>query len=302
MRPPASERRLILMIAIGQRPWAPITAALFERYAHDVCSADFRLDTALPGPVEFPLPDMPDHPGRPHKRVYAAKAFLPWRAMAQDGYDRVLVVDDSCCVTPDAPDVFARAARGACGYTQTSAVHAEMSFETIRAFVRAKGEADVPYDPAFYMNSGVMLYDRTFVDALALDRIVAARDLLFAAYPHQTLSYYLLRRGGVPMTLLPKSFNRLPASQLPPKRWAAMTDVVPHLGNGDDTFIYHVTGAFKHRDRVIPALACHLLSRVDPAAAARFAKRHVRTARISRIGAAAASTLRSRLRSAVAIR
>lgn len=259
----SNERLAILMIAIGARPWSRATSELFRDYANK-CGATFILQTEEPSEADFPLPAMPDSPGRAHKRVYALKAFLPWRLLAQEGYDRVLVVDDSCCVKHDAPNVFDFIEPGAVGLTETSHAHAELSFKEIRKYLKARGEPEIPYNPEHYMNSGVMLYTRGMADAISPERILAAREMLFAAYPHQTLTYYLLNSAKVPLTILPKAFNRLPASTLPPGEWTNMTDATPYLREDDDTYIYHVTGAFKRREVLIPSLALHLLARTDP--------------------------------------
>lgn len=258
-----NEQRAILMIAIGSRPWSIVTSELFRDYAAR-CGAAFILQNDLPSEQDFSLPALPDKPGRAHKRVYASKAYLPWRLLEQEGYDRVLVVDDSCCVKQDAPDIFELVKPGACGFTETSHAHAELSFKEIRKFLKARGEPDIPYVPEHYMNSGVMLYTKPMAKALAPERILEASDMLFAAYPHQTLTYYLLNSANVPLTTLPKAFNRLPAADLPPAEWAGMTDVTPYIGDHDDTYIYHVTGAFKRRDVLIPSLALHLLAQSDP--------------------------------------
>lgn len=259
----SNERLAILMIAIGARPWSRATSELFRDYAKK-CGATFILQTEEPSEEEFPLPAMPDEPGRAHKRVYALKAFLPWRLMAVEGYDRVLVVDDSCCVKHDAPNVFDFVEQGGVGLTGTSHAHAELSFKDIRKYLKARGEPAITYDPEYYMNSGVMVYTRGMADAISPDRILAAREMLFAWFPHQTLTYYLLNSAKVPQTLLPKAFNRLPASTLAPEEWVNMTDATPYLSDDDDTYIYHVTGAFKRRDALIPSLALHLLAQTDP--------------------------------------
>ncbi len=247
------ERRAVAVISVGRRPWLPRNLPTMRRYA-ERCGADFHLVTSLPSPEEFPFPDMPDSPGRPHKRVYAAKSYVPWWLVRQQGYDRVLMLDDSCIVSPDAPDIFATVAPNRCGYTKTNKDHAAISFAAIEKFVSEHGLARVSLDPGKYMNSGVVLYDRRFIGAFNRKNIIAARELLYAKYPHQTLLYYLLAARQVKMKRLPGQFNAMPrdmagnflveARELP-------DEIAP-------AHIYHITGGFRHRQAIIEALANRL--------------------------------------------
>ena len=256
----ADEKRAIVMLSVGNRGWARKSSATFARYAA-VVGADMHLITEFPSATEFPFPALPDSPGRKMKLAYACKAYFAWKFLEIEGYDRVAVVDDTCCVRAGAPDIFEAVPRGACGYTGTSGSHAELSFDVIKKFVKKHGLPDVDYETRLYMNSGVMVYDSSFKDALHKDKICEAADLLFAKYPNQTLTYYLLRRAEVPMTRISKSFNSIPAMRLPKDSRRAITDISPFVT--DATYIYHVTGAFKNRGAVVEQIADILLRTWD---------------------------------------
>jgi FkbM family methyltransferase len=256
-----SERRAIVMISIGNRPWSSLSSRTFEHYCAEV-GADMHLVKQFPSPEDFPFPEMPDSPGRKHKLAYACKAYFAWKFMEIDGYDRVVVVDDTCCVRPGADNIFESVPSGVCGYTGTSGLHAEQSFNVIRAFLTKNKLDDIEYNTRYYMNSGVMLYDRSFKDCLHWKKICEAADLLYAKYPNQTLTYYLLRRGNVPMQRMSKSFNSIPAMSLSKAGRSQVEDISDHLT--DNIFIYHITGAFKKRGEIVSQLAGILLSRWDP--------------------------------------
>lgn len=251
------EKKVIAMISIGDRPWSKKASETFKYYCERI-GADFQVISNYPTKEEFPLPEMPDTPGRKHKLAYACKAYFAWDLLENGGYSRVVIVDDTCCVSPLAPDIFAAVPAGSCGFTGTSALHAEMSFDTIRAYVRARNLEDVPYLPGKYMNSGVMVYDKASKESLHKDRIIEAADLLYARYPNQTLTYYLLQRGAVPMARISKAFNSLPASGLPKSERKELTDVGQYLH--DNIFIYHITGSFGNRQLIVEQIAEYMLT------------------------------------------
>lgn len=249
-------RNAIVMVSIGDRPWRSAAAKTFEAYGRK-CNADFYLETSFPRDFEFP--PLPDQPGRPNKAAYACKSYFGWRYL--ESHPMVLVVDDTCCVRRSTPDVFSLVSQGACGFTQTSPQHAEKSFGTIRRFVAEQGLADIPYVANEYMNSGVMVYDRLMRDAIGPDRINFAAELLFATYPHQTLTYFLLKSAEVPCCILPKAFNSFPAMNLPSSVRRNLADVRPYLTKSK--YIYHVSAGYTHRAALVQQVSEEFLSEAE---------------------------------------
>lgn len=216
--------KIVGMISIGSRPWASGTATLARRYA-DRIGARFELLDRMP---EWSMPALADEPGRPNKKAYALKQWWPGQLLATPD-TRLMLVDDSCVITAQCPDAFEVVPYGQCGYTSTSSAHAQQSFDSIRSFDPVTEQA------AHYMNSGVMLYDSTMTAAFDEARIVRARELLFARFPHQTLCYYMLKKARVPMFKMDKRFNTANAEP--------------------GAFIHHITGGFgADRLRVLEAL------------------------------------------------
>lgn len=237
----------IVMPSIGDRPWAASAAKTFTAYAHS-CGADFFTETTVPDC--FSLPSLPDR-GRKNKIAYASKTYFAWEYLHK--YDRVLVVDDTCCVRAGAANIFDAVPFGHCGFTTTSTEHAERSFRKIRALISERGLPEIKYDPAQYMNSGVMVYDKTMMNALSPERIIDAAGLLLARHPHQTLSYYLLQSHSIPCHVLSNEFNQLPAMHLPKEKRIAIRNVRPHFD--PLVQIHHVTSYYVHRERIVKDLA-----------------------------------------------
>jgi FkbM family methyltransferase len=252
----STEKRAVVMISIGDRPWSAKSSGTFAHYCSEI-NADMHLIKEFPTADEFPFPDLPDSPGRKHKRAYASKAYFAWRFLEIEGYDRVVVVDDTCCVRPGANNIFEVVPEHSCGYTGTSGRHAEQSFDVIRKYIEKNKLPDIAYIPHNYMNSGVMVYHRSFRDALHWQRICDASDLLYARYPNQTLTYYLLKSADVPMFRMPKSFNSIPAMTLSKASRSQVDDISEYVT--DSIFIYHITGAFKNRGAIVMQLSDILL-------------------------------------------
>lgn len=239
---------LILMLSVGDRPWKEKGFATFQCYAKKI-GCDAILITEIPGMAEFPLPEMPDRPGRPNKRAYACKSYLPWKYIS-NGYDRVLMVDDSCAVSPSAPNIFELVPIGSVGYTGTSAAHAESSFQSIRKFQEKILEDYIDFDAKDYANSGVILYGRDALERMSLDEIIRSSDLLYAKYPHQTLLYYLLKRHKIPLYRMPKSFNTGPGIGVGEDGARKLEEFSTFL-EANNVFISHVTGGFGSQRRVV---------------------------------------------------
>lgn len=247
-------KKLVLILSAGERPWISIVEKMGRDYA-ERCGADFVIERNLPTAEEFNLPPLPDEPGRKNKLVYAAKAYLPWKYLS-NGYDRVLMLDDSCCIKKNAASLFDLVPEGHTGLAPTGLEHGLDSFNFIENETReSKLPAVKAYNTEKYGNTGVVLYDKTALNALAPEKIIAARKLLFAKRPHQTLFYYLMQRGKVPISMFSMNFNRVPGTGLglSSQKRRLLKDVKEFYDS--KVRIYHVTGFFKYREKLIRSIA-----------------------------------------------
>lgn len=241
-------KRAILMLSIGDRPWARCAFETFERYAEKI-GADAHLVTEDPPATEFDLGVFRATTSRPNKRAYALKSYIPWKFMSK-GYDQVVMVDDSCSVHPYATSIFDEVPRGFIGYTRTSATHAELSFQVIRDFQQETGERPIEFNPKHYANSGVVVYDRLFMDAFDPQKILEAKLLLYAKYPHQTLLYYLVKNSEIPVRMMPKKFNGMPGMRLGKDQRRQLSSI-EGIVDLEAVYITHYSGAYRNRRDLI---------------------------------------------------
>jgi hypothetical protein len=244
------EKRAILMISVGDdRPWAIAVAELAALYAKK-CEAQFFLIDHLPSSAALPIGPLPDAPGRRNKLAYAAKCFFPWRYMTEHGFDRVLVLDDSCCIRPSCPDIFELVPGDAVGFTRTSSTHFASSLEMIQNVFPTADAGE--FTKTRYMNGGFILYHSGMREAMSPERIVHAKNLLSAKFPQQTLLLYLLQSKETKMHEIDKSFNRTLGYQMSPRERSRLIEPDPFIE--DNTYVYHITSSFKYRAQIIKRL------------------------------------------------
>lgn len=251
----AKKSNAVVMVSVGSRPWIQDVTDLAQKYAKR-CNADLIIERNYPTVDEFPLPNLPEKPGRPNKRAYALKTYYAWKHLHLSGYDRVLVLDDTCCINTISPDLFELSEKNTVLYTTTGLGDAEKSFADIRRFLDKNGREAIPYEADLYMNSGVLLYEAGMKDAIAPEKVLDAADLLFSAFPHQSLTYFLLRSGKVNQSKIDRRFNKVPAVSLEKQVRRHMVDITEHVD--PDVYIYHITGMYYYREILIPQV-CDLI-------------------------------------------
>lgn len=197
---------------------------------------------------------------RPNKKAYALKSFYPWFFITQKGYDRVLMVDDTCVFSPLTGDIFSETPLSHIGYTKTSAKHAELSFMAIKESGLDKNGLD--FNTAHYANSGVVLYSSNFINFFSPEKLLEAKDLLYARYPHQTLLYYLVKKNSIPVKILTKEYNIVPALDLEKFERSELVSIIPHI-NRNLHHVAHFTGAFKNRNKLIEECSTYYLGLWD---------------------------------------
>lgn len=208
---------------------------------------------------EFPFPVISDKPGRPNKLAYAAKAYYAWKLLNQ-GYSRVLMLDDTCLVGRYSRNVFNVVPIGFTAFTETGLEHALDSFNFIDSTVKKSSLASLKrYNSERYGNTGVVLYDRNIMDAISPERIIKASSLVVAKRPHQTLFYYLLERAGSKIKIIPDTFNKVPGTKagLTKEQRKELNSIESYFDPTVD--IWHVTGFYEHRQELIYDIAKKLL-------------------------------------------
>lgn len=287
------KKHAVIMISFGERPWLHATSELARLYAEKI-GADYFLITEAPSFDEFGLPDLDPSIGRGNKEVYAYKLYFPWKMLAQQGYDRVLLVDDSSVIKEGAPDIFSQVPDGFSGYAWSDPDETLISLAGIYAWAKCEsgfpghaiqstegfyrsllfgkvnsseiknpvsflvGGEVLEFDINHYANTAAMVFDKTCVDAISPSNVLAASELLYSAQPNQTLWWYLLTKHNLPVYKISSRWNWLLGWGMSIHDRRGLSDA--SLCSGVlEANITHVTSAYGHREKLIKQL-CHLAS------------------------------------------
>lgn len=239
------------MMSLGDRPWARSAFGTFEVYAklHGLDAFFISDDDAH----DLPYSEPETRRGRPNKRAYALKSYFAWRYLEHHGYDKVLMVDDTCVIHPDSPNIFNEHPGADVVFTTTSKHHARRSHLHILATPLASHVGLLVHHER-YANSGVVIYDKQASHAFEPEEIVGAQELLTAKYPHQTLLYYLVEKHGLEVGLISKKWNRLPGLELAREDRAELRTVRDYV-DAENNYLMHFTGGYKHRGVLVEDLA-----------------------------------------------
>lgn len=193
------------------------------------------------------------HARETQQTIYALKAYYPGQLLRK--YKQVAILDDTCLVTKDTPDVFELLRPGHVAAAPEAHLRGQKAREhekravlrLLESFTRENGLARMP-DRIYDINSGVVIYDGASCEALSIQNIVNARGLLFSIFPHQTLTSYLLDKAQIPIQLISEKFNFINIFE-GDRRLAD-----PYKSPLGDAYIYHVTGWWKNRCSMVEIL------------------------------------------------
>jgi len=250
--------KAIVMISIGFRPWRKYTSSTFKRYCAQH-GFDFHLvfdERELVGPRLTGIEEMK---GRRNKHVYAGKTFLAWKYIKEKGYQRVAIVDDSCSIAPDCPDLFEVVPEGSLGGTRPPEYEAK---ESLGFIVQHRNIAMLPeLDAKDYVRSGILIYSQDIEPVIAPSEIEKNADLLNSPLPHQTLTYYLCKSQNYPIFVMDDAFLHLPQPEYPHQQRRLMKRVfTKQLYSG---YIWAVSGVYRHRYLVVTDISFKLMYRWD---------------------------------------
>lgn len=250
--------KAIVMISIGLRPWRKYTSGTFKRYC-DQHGFDFYLVTDEQELVGPRLAGIEEIKGRRNKHVYAGKTFLAWKYITEKGYQRIAIVDDSCSIRPDCPNLFDIVPFGFLGGVQSGIKHAKESFDFI---AQHRNQVMLPkFDAKDYVLSGILIYSQDIEPVIAPSEIEKNADLLNCNMPHQTLTYYLCKAQNYPIYLMDEAFLRLPQPDCFQRQRRLIKNVTSNqLSSG---YIWAVSGVYRHRYLVVTDISIKLLYRWD---------------------------------------
>lgn len=249
----------IVMVSIGDRPWADKTVALLEVYSRRIGAA-FVVESSPPAPLidlRFPCA------GRPNKQAYATKTYAAWKHL--ENHTRVLVVDDAYVINPvECDNVFELVPEGCLGVVDDPSRKERPEPESYRRTVEFideyyDGERPYDHDRGRYLNSSFVLYDQLHRDLFSPARIREHSDLFGSAYPHQTFLYNTVMSNDIAICRFPDDYHLIPGFH--ELRYAArhrMRDIGDYVSATDKCA--HFTGSYRYRKRLIRQ-AARLFSR-----------------------------------------
>lgn len=232
-------KNAIITISIGNRPWIQNTAELLKNYALKV-NADFFIESEIDEYLKKNISIT--NKKRPNILAYATKSFVVWKYL--EIYDKVLVIDDTCCISPLTPNIFDVVPNNLIGGVKEPS-HNTKCFN----FLKEK-QVDIEYNRDNYANSGVIVYPKEARMYFSPGNIIKHQYLLGCRYPHQALTYYIIQSNKLDLYRLPYSYNYLPGLDI------LSNDERKCLKNPYNfldrkKYIYHYTGVYRNRKEII---------------------------------------------------
>lgn len=234
----------IIMPSYGTRPFSFENACLFNLYCKKY-GIDFFFEDQLPPEDEFSF----NIPEKPERKCYAMKAYLPFKYLSL-GYDKVAVVDDSAAVRPRCPNIFEVFDHVTCASVKSSKKDQLVSEKNISN----AGKKLSSYGYSHYMNSGVVIYDKSMKDFLRPEIIIENSDLFENSYPHQTFLYYILNKNKIRSTQISSRFNMKPGDSVKSEERRGLVSVDKDTLFKEKCFISHVTSGFHQREKLADSI------------------------------------------------
>jgi hypothetical protein len=234
----------IIIISIGDRPWANSSIKTVE-YFCEKNNCDLFVEKE--NPEELAILKNLKNVGRKNKIAYATKAYVVEKFLSN--YKKIAVVDDTICINPHTPNFFKLVPENYIGYNKEpgkdSNLTIENSFKIIKKYIPNFKE----FNKNFYMNSGFLIYDKNHKGIFTTKNIIENKNLLLSNFPHQTLTYFLLRKYKCKMFELDKKFHIVPGIEDPFLNRKELKSIGNYFNKND--YVYHFTGTYRYRNLLI---------------------------------------------------
>ncbi len=183
--------------------------------------------------------------GRKNGKAYVLKIYLIYKYL--EIYDKVLWLDDTCLIKVDTENLFDITNNfDIAGYNEGINIDLK-SWKYDKNFIKQK--MNFILDTTKYINSGVVIYNKTIRDHFSPQNIIKHIVLLESAYPHQAFLNYLIQKYNLSLYLLDESYNTMflnTGYNLDEKK------ILPEQINLDNIIIeknkiFHITGFYTNR-------------------------------------------------------
>jgi lipopolysaccharide biosynthesis glycosyltransferase len=166
-------------------------------------------------------------------------------------YERVCLLDDTCFIRPDCPNIFDIVPPDSVGGFNEMTLEDFSSHKIDRRFIKEKKGDDI----RFYLNVGVLVVSKAQSDLFGLKNIVEHIELFESPYPTQCYLNFMLHRNEIPVHHLDRSYNFVPVFDYLSQKSRKMKRLKPkQVKTCKNNFIVHVTGYYSFRERILRQL------------------------------------------------
>ena len=244
----------------GARTFQNATGLRLRHYAERVGASLHVIRSTSEVPVPGVVADAwaQTAPGRGNSTIYVLKLLAVSQALER--HERVLLVDDTVFVTPNASDIFAACPTEAavCAFSEGTSPVPEMRMTYARSkfSLRAKG---VTAEPARYFNTGVVVWGQGARKLLSAAQIAEGMTYFGTGHPSQDyLCARLVQDPSIPTHRLHRAYNFMPGRNLLKSRiledggssWTLRVGMLPSYA----VHMYHLTSGVPGRAGVIAQL------------------------------------------------
>ena len=256
----------------GARSFQNVTGLRLRHYAERVGAQLHVIQSTSDVPVPDVVADAwtKTAPGRGNSTIYVLKLLAVSQALER--HERVLLVDDTVFVTPNASDIFAECPMEAavCAFSEGTSPVAEMRMTYTRSkfSLKAKG---VAAEPARYFNTGVVVWGQGARALLSAAQIAEGMRYFGTGHPSQDyLCARLVQDRSIVAHRLHRAFNFMPGRNLMKSRvaedgsasWTLRVGMLPSYA----VHMYHLTSGVPGRAGVIAQLDAHYPRPPEPRA------------------------------------
>lgn len=241
------KKNVIVVLSINERPFNSITLNNIKSYSEKIGS-DFIIVNKVKLDFWTNLCSSLFKFKRKGIKSYIQKMLSIYDCL--NDYEKVLLLDDTCLVSAEAPNLFDLVPpQYIAAYPESEHVEFK-SFYSDKEFIREKRGLTIEK----YFNTGVLLVDRHNQSVFSPDNIFKNLDLFRGKYPDQGFFNYFANQD-MKMFSLAEKWNFMPVIDYQDDKNRELKRLPDdYLETVEKQHIIHVTGFFKYRTNIIQSL------------------------------------------------
>jgi hypothetical protein len=235
----------ILVLSVGNRKFNTFTLQSIQTYATKI-GASLIVEKRVKLNFKILIKCKAMKFNRKNIECYIQKAISIYNALYE--YDRVLLLDDSCLITNEAPSIFDIVPLNhIAAYPESEHIEYK-SHKYDRDFIFKKRKITIDD----YFNTGVLLVDSTNRDIFSPENVYKNLDLFESNYPDQAFFNYMINAKKVNMKSLSENWNYMTVIDYTDKSDRDLKNLPEaYLEDMCKQYFIHVTGYYKYRENII---------------------------------------------------